>query len=280
MEKTKSFKWTNMLYLLLLLPLMLVFCACGADPTKQLKTTATCDTSGDYAASDKAAYSEVIGEQTAFEADGYRLTLGVSLKSTSGEDPEPVVSEVLYMNAIIKTVKKDESVDYQAALNAKFDFTKILGGDDEDMKLDTTLYYKDGKAYATDKDGKKIWHEYSFASMWDAVSGGGELPMFNNVKSIIQIVQYIGNDVTVTRNGNHFKIVTNSVVEIQGQNIDTGATAYINCDSNGKVTEAQLEFEMSMAPTVKMVYKSTVSAFNDNIVFPDDLNKYVEDKDE
>lgn len=278
MEKTKSFKWTNMFYLLLLLPLMLVFCACGADPSKQLKTTATCDTSGDYAASDKAAYSQVIGEQTAFDASGYRLTMGISLKTTTGAETEPVVTEIFYVNSVIKATKKDESVDYQAALNVKLDFTKIPGAGESAMKLDTTAYFKDGKVYSTDKDGKKVWHEYSFAEMWNAFSGDGELPLFNDVKSIIQVVQLIGNDVTVTRKGNHFKIVTNSVVEIQGQNIDAGATAYINCDSNGKVTEAQLEFEMSMAPTVKMVYKSTVSAFNDNIVFPDDLNKYVEDK--
>ena len=273
MEKTKSFKWTNMLYLLLLLPLMLVFCACGADPSKQLKTTATCDTSGDYSASDKAAYSAVVGDQTAFNTDGYRVTLGISLKATSGGDPEPVVSEIFYANAIVKETKKDEAVDYQSALNFRYDFSMF----DED-KGDVTIYYKDGKAYATNPDGKKVWHEFSFASMWHAFSGDGELPIFNDVKSIIQIVQYVGNNVTVTKNGNHFKIVTNSASEIQGQNIDAGATAYVNFDGDGKLVAAQLEFEMTMAPNQKMVYKSTVSACGDNVVFPGDLNQYVEDK--
>ena len=276
MEKAKSFKWTNVLYLLLLLPLMFVFAACGEDPSvKQLNTEASCNTSGDYATeATKADYTTAVGEQTAIDADGYRITAVIKMQTGSGD--EAVSQEIMKVNMIMKEVRTDTAVTYQMAMKMKMkNIFKGLLDEDTPDEIIAYAYYKDGKIYSEDQDGNKYYDVVSIDDMFDSETMS--LMAFTNLEEILGAVNAVG-DVTVTKEGNNFKVVANGAANIDGQSISAGATAYINFNSEGKIVAAQLSYDMAYL-TSTMNCQFTLSGFNGDIAFPD-LTKYTQAPEE
>ncbi len=264
MEQTKkSFKWTNLFYLLLILPLMFVFAACGGDQaTKQLQTEATCNTSGDYAtASDKAAYTTAVGTQTAFDASGYRLTGKIAI--VTGEGENQVKTDFMYMNLIVKEIKNGDQVDYQAAMKMKMiDMEGPTAQATEPKYIEAYGYYKDGKTYS-EEDGNKYYEEVNFADILDGFD-------FVSCQNLEDLLGFVGaaNDVEVTKQGDNFKIVTNSALTPEpGVQINAEATAYLNF-KDGKVVAAQLNYLMTVPIFGKMDCQFTISGFDGNIAFP------------
>ena len=243
-----------------------MFTACGDPATGQLKTEATCDTSGDYAtASDKAAYTAAVGDQTEIDAAGYRLTAKVAMKTVV--DEQEVTQDYMTLNLIIKENRTDAGVNYEMAMKMKM--KNPLAAANEPTEYEIYAYYKDGKVYGEDENGNKYYEEVSFDDFFD----GEEMQMLScsNLQQLLSLVNAVG-EVTVTTQGNNFKVVANGSATIGGQSIAAGATAYINFNDEGKITAAQLDYSMSYF-TSQMNFQITMSGFDGNIAYPD-LTKY------
>ncbi len=292
MEKAqKSFKLKNALYLLLVLPLLFLFTACGGDAaTAQLRTEASCDTSGEYATeASQAEYEEIIGEQTDFASNAYRMTAKMSLtmpktdeeqKPIYDEQGNVVTEEVEFttINMIIKENQTDPTaVTYEAAIKVRMSniFKSVL--DDKDLPdyYEMYMYFKDGKMYSEDEDGNKTYQEMDFYEIFYAEEM--EMMSFICLEDILDVVDY-ADTVTVTKQDNNFKLVADDAMVIYGQEIDAGAVVYVNFNNEGDVVAAQVEFSMSFFGMATMNSTFTVSEFNGDIAFPD-FSKYVEATD-
>ena len=180
----------------------------------------------------------------------------------TGEGENQVKTDFMYMNLIVKEIKNGDQVDYQAAMKMKMiDMEDPTAQATEPKYIEAYGYYKDGKAYS-EEDGNKYYEEENFADILD----GFDLVSCQNLEDLLGFVG-AANDVTVTKEGDNFKIVTNAAMEIEGMSIGGEATAYINF-KDGKVVAAQLNYLMTVPYFGKMECQFTISGFDGNITFP------------
>ena len=285
MEQTKkSFKFLNALYLLLLLPLVFLFTACGESPTtKQLSTEATCSTSGDYAASSQEEYNQVIGEQKSIQADGYRLTAKFSAKTL--KDEQEIKADAMYLNAIIKGDLKNSESNVEMAVQMKSDPKAVMDafgdmfagmGDQSDgtedeadlTPQDVTVFYKDGKLYGVGKNGEKQFVKIDAKNSFSAIMGGNEASVgfdmssfftFTSVEDVLNMINKV-DGLTVTRieGTNNFKLVAESGFVVGGQAVGAGATLYVNCDSEGNVVAVNIVYGLDLKGIMVEIAKAFI----------------------
>ena len=271
--KTNKFSFKKVLCLLLILPMLLSLTACGK--TGQLETEASCTVLREYnTQSSKAELTQVIGDQTGFDADGYRLTFKMQMAMMGQE-----------MEATINCIFKENEIAIKMVAPNVFATNE---NDDEEMEL--YIYYKDGFMYADELDEqtgeiKKVKMEVSFEAMLQENEQMMYLSYFYNVEDLFATLAQQDN-VTVTRVGNNFKVVFGEL-EIAGMSMQD-VIAYINFDANGKLQEMQIKidydsnananngdedddddlidfnFDLSMQISMEV----TLSKFNGNIEFP------------
>ncbi len=257
MQQTKkSFKFLNALYLLLLLPLVFLFTACGESPTtKQLSTEATCSTSGDYAqASTQEAYETAVQDKTIGQG-AYRVTI---TGTEGGQD--------MYVNLIMSGSDMSMKMRMQDPTSEKAKTVEMY------------TYYTGGKIYNSMAFQGKTYKVYMEMDLESALSEQAEGAAMFDVQSVLDAIKKAGDlDIFTDANGN-FKLSTKEggSFEMDGATI-TKATAYLNFDADKNLTALKMTYEGSHlnddGETVEMSGTVTMSAFSGKIAFPD-LSSY------
>ena len=261
---TKKKTWLKMLSLVLLLPLLLVFTACG-DVNAQLNTKATCNTTGEY--NQEATRDELngsIGQQTTINNGGYRMTI----EATGSAMGEEISSTI---NAI---VKGDEAT------------LKMTAKDPQTGKnVDGYVYVTDGYIY-TNAEGQKVRMEGSLNTFFNT-EGFAEMPgLMDSITDINGILNMMSSsDVEISVDGNNYKIEFNTIAGMEvpslaemGVNLSDllkDMVAYLNFDDNGNLVAMNFSFGMEMGEFFNITINVTMSAFDGEIQFPS-FNGYTE----
>lgn len=292
MEQTKSFKWTNFLYLLLLIPLVFVFAACGGNPdtTKQLKTEAACNTNGDFAGDGKqsnvVAFRESLSDEIT-TSSGYRYTVKLSVNNLDDEDAAAV--DALYINAIIKGDLSNKDSNVEIAMTLKEDMAAVMNtmtglfgdqdptageesADEEETVIEETVFYKGGKLYGTDEKGNKQFIKVEASALFDMLLGAGDdsIPMsmddflaFTNIEDVIDLVSDSSIDAqaafNVFKDGNNYKIMAQNGFTVEGQTINADATLFVNCDEKGNVVAIKLVYELNLKNIIEQIVSGMLS---------------------
>lgn len=245
MERAKSFKWANALWILLLIPLLFVFTACGDNTPAVLKTQATCNTSGAYAtAATQEDFDAAIGTQTAIDAEGFRITMK---GKQDGAD--------VYGNMVVK--------------GEEF-MMQVKGKNPDTGKTESVLFfYTDGKIYFSMKYEGKTYKVYMDVDMDEAMEeyGAGE---FMDSESILAAVAKVQSKLDVAKQGNNYKFTLKDGESfVQDGATITKAVAYFNFNENNKLTALQMTYEGTDEDQGSMKATVTMSGFSGNIEFPD-----------
>ena len=236
------------LLLLLIFPVVLLFAACG-DVTKDLETKASCTTTGEWTASTEAEVDEYLGDQTAIESNGYRMTFEWDFGGEFGS---------MSVNAIITKTQ------FAVKMFVAKQFINALAGE-EVATSDITgyAYYTDGKLYsdATDEQGKQT-KEYREMNLEQALDiGMGEASAFTTVESLLEAID--AAPVAYYKDGNNFKMETTQGFNYNGMPVES-AVAYLNFNGDKKITAIEMSYTIQGSGTATVI----MSAFNGNINFP------------
>ena len=250
--KTNILKFLSVL---LLIPIMFAFTACFGNG--QLDQKASCNTSGNYnQVATRDDLNDIVGEQTTVNGSGYRMTM--EYKGTYGND----FSAQTQINAIIKN---DE-----AAMRYATKYRE--NGQSGEEKAD--MYFKDGYVHM-ELNGRKIKFEASL----DAYFNNQEYGEYSSLFDAEQLMATIesNTDVTISRNGNNFKLVFNTLT-IAG--VDTAnlrdIIAFLNFDNEGNLVAMRISFNMTTTvygATANIEASVVISAFDGEINFPN-LSEY------
>ena len=269
---TKKKTWLRMLSLVLLLPLLLVFTACG-DVNAQLNTKASCNTRGEY--TQEATRDELngsIGQQTTINNDAYRMTITAS-GSMMGID---VSSEI---NAIVK------GEEATLKITSTYPQTNRL--------VSGYIYVKDGYIY-TNANGAKTYMEGSLETYLNEGTMNGNMPgLMDSITDVNAMLNMVSaSDIEVSVEGNNYKIEFNSIAGIDvpslaemGMNLSDildNVVAYLNFDNDGNLVAMQFSFDMEMSYemfgqhiNIDLSLSVTMSKFDGEIQFPS-FNGYTE----
>lgn len=257
MSKSLSIFKNAVLFVLLIVPMMFMFTACEDG---QLGTQAKCDTRGNYTESTMETFNTVATDTATTLGDSYRMT--VKLKMNMG---------ALISGLSGQAAAQDSSVDLTINVIVTSDAVAMkMSGKADGEKRDVTMYVANGKMYAYDAVSKeKVYIEV--AANADLQTVLAQLKMDRmlqsaNLASILENVRTAGN-VTVTANGNHFKLeyTASSLPNI----------VYLNFDNAGKFEAVKAEMNLGF-----MEMSATMSVFDGEIQLPNfDGYKQVNDLD-
>ena len=237
-----------MLFSILVLPIALLFTACGT--TSQLDTKATCDTRGTYQTAATAnELNDAIGTQDDFESDGLRLTSDVEL-DLGGTEKIKASFNAIYKNNELAV--KMVLPDFASSTTTKIKYTNSYA------------YYKDGYIYAT-LNNAKIKYQAEIDKMFDISTYFQYIKQYSNVEQLLNLVKSSSN-ISVFKDGNNFKVdFANSVAF-------SDASMYLNFNAENVLKALNLQFNIS-ASTMNIGAAVTMSPFSGEIEFPD-LSSY------
>lgn len=261
METKKIYSIKNIICLLMILPMIFLFSACDLFGSKkeQLDIEASCDTSGTYAISNAAEYTEKSIGVTSFTNNAYRLT--ASIFGEMDEDISMKTIVKMSINAIIS----DTSIAY-----------KISAEQTGEEKQNTTAFYNNSILYTTNEKGEKSSSSVSYESVMNHFLAFG---YFCKMEQILSIVDN-GENKAYEKNGNRFKI---TIAQVNIPNIgledihDNIAYVYLNFTNNDKLDSLKMSASVSglgskpdgsLIPA-KVKIKVTMSSFDGKIELPD-----------
>ena len=271
MSTTKRFSLKKLLCLLLVLPMFLSLTACAK--TAQLDVEATCDVSGTYATvSSKQELDDAIGEQTGFDADGYRLT--VKMEMGSGEQK---------MTFKVNAIMKENEMAMKVVMP---NMTKVFQNPNAPLEItEMYSYYKDGYMYSVDEDYDsetgavtyvKIKEQVSIEEAIGSQGPSSIMSYFNDTEGLLNLIE-AQTGAVVSKDGNNYKIEIEHLA-VEDQTVDN-VVVYLNFDTDSKFVAMNIQFameqEVSEGQKMPVSANVTLSAFNGNIEYPN-LNDYEE----
>jgi hypothetical protein len=238
-----------MLFSILVLPIALLFTACGT--TSQLDTKATCDTRGTYqTAATTQELNETIGSQEDFATDGYRISSTIKMTMTGGSEMNISFNAIYKNNELaIKMVVPDIMATIQSG---KMKYTNAYA------------YYKGGYIYAT-MNGEKVKYQAQIEDMYDIENNFQYIKQYSNVEQLLNLVKSSSN-ISVFKDGNNFKVDFADSVAF------SDASMYLNFNAENVLKALNLQFNIS-ASTMNIGAAVTMSPFDGEIEFPD-LSSY------
>lgn len=260
MSKSLSIFKNAFLSMLLIVPMMFMFAACD-----QLDTQASFKKDANYAESDAATFEAVATDEAVKANDSYRLTVKVKMDATK------FITE---MNKYLPESEQKATTDAKAEMTLNAIVTKdaiaikmtgaMMSGSEKE-KINGSIYVADGKMYLDGSLGDEaVSKEYielaASADLSDALSEIGMDKWFSQIDPATIVAEAkASGDITVSANGNHFKLEYN--VE------SLPSTLFINFDKNGVFEGMQAEmsaelFGIAMETTV------TISGFDGKIDLP------------
>ena len=236
-------KLFTILSLIFMLPVLLLFTACGSN---QLDQKATCNTNGNYteeAVVQKSVIAEALGDQTSIAGSGYRMTATIAGADTN-----------FLMNAIYST--NGIAIKYEANANSK--------------NQNFNLYYTEGCLYF---DLGNLKYKVT-TNINDYINYIGNFSSFSSVidPEALILTLSANNDVEVQKDGNNYKLTFNTLsnLNISGADIKN-AVGFLNLDNEGNLVAINLAYKIQLAKLTGENYYDmnvTMSSFNDKINFP------------
>ena len=232
-------KFLAVLALIFMLPVLMLFTACGGS---QLDQKATCDTSGNYTEDTVVvqanALAAAIGEQTTITGNGYRLTMDMT------------------------------GLDMDCEMNAIFTADGISLKYDADGSV-LKLYYNQGCLYI-DAAGYKYKITTNVEDFIDYVGAFSSFTSLLDPASVIAMLKS-NTEIELYQDGNNYKMTFGSLtdVSVNGASVKN-AVGYLNLDDEGNLVAINLALAVN-APQVSandINLNVTMSAFNEQIEFP------------
>ncbi len=263
MSKSLSIFKNAFLALVLAVPMMFMFAACD-----ELDTKASCAKSSSYSESNMAALEEAIGETTPEFAEGYRMTMQITMDMSNIPDIFGTFGDDDNADAAGTTNAKTET-KMEATINAIVTKDKIalkLTGKDQDGKDQTmSVYVADGKIYMFDSAEKtKLYVELDASQQTDIFAALQEVLEFDlsdcGLDEILANIRTADN-VVVSKDGNRFK----AEVKATADATEASSTLYINFNNEGKLEAFETTvdlFGVIKANVVMSAYKGNVSLPN------------------
>ena len=258
MSKSLSVFKNALLSMLLIVPMMFMFAACD-----QLDTKASFKKDANYAASDTSTFNAVATEQAVKAGDSYRLTVNIKMDATEFLRAMATLSTEPVNATDAKADVTLNAIVTQDAIAIKMSGTMMTGTTKE--KVNGSIYVTDGKMYVDGSMGDEaVSKEYielaAGADLSDALAEIGMNTMFNQIDpATIVAAARASGDITVSANGNHFKLEYN--VE------SLPNTLFINFDKNGVFEAMQAEMSASVFG-IAMETTVTMSGFDGKINLP------------
>ncbi len=243
--------------------MMFMFAACD-----ELDTKASCAKSSSYSESNMAALEEAIGETTPEFAEGYRMTMQITMDMSNIPDIFGTFGDDDNADAAGTTNAKTET-KMEATINAIVTKDKIalkLTGKDQDGKDQTmSVYVADGKIYMFDSAEKtKLYVELDASQQTDIFAALQEVLEFDlsdcGLDEILANIRTADN-VVVSKDGNRFK----AEVKATADATEASSTLYINFNNEGKLEAFETTvdlFGVIKANVVMSAYKGNVSLPN------------------
>ena len=274
--KIKSSYLKTFLCMLLLLPLLFVFTACGEE-VGQLDTKASCDTSGTYGASTKTEYDNAMNGITGFVNDSYRITMSVSVESVTKIGTKHTWS--IDLNGIFTP----EGYAFKGKMKATGAYAdKTISGNLVSGSF--TYYYKNGIVYKNENN-KKSYESAGYNDLLNVV-------LLNNFYAPTKILPVVteGTGVSYEKNGSKYQMTVTTVNNLnllqaweEHSTVTTKpAFVYVNLTEDKKLDALKLTTQADRTGsefygtkyagddyTTTMKVNVTMSAFDGQIEFPD-----------
>ncbi|MBQ7603267.1 MAG: hypothetical protein IJU58_03935 [Clostridia bacterium] len=246
MSKSLSIFKSAFLWVLLIVPMMFMFAACD-----QLDTKATFRKDANYSESDTTTFNAVATDAAVRTGDSYRLTVNIKMDATALIQALATLSTEEVNVTDAKADMTLNAIITQDAIAIKMTGTMMAGTEKE--KINGSIYVTDGKMYVDGSMGgeavSKVYVELAAGDdLSDALAEIGMDTMFSQIDpATIVAAARASGDITVSANGNHFKLEYN--VE------SLPNTLFINFDKDGVFEAMQAEmsanvFGVAMETTV------------------------------